>query len=208
MLTKQNGAKTCIPLRKSWGSSIASYKYWSLIPQCLVLVWLLAFVCISHLKSVPNILANPRQFANLCLPQCRPVTNLMALKAILANSDECYSGNRACRVYEIALRNTNLTCRFPELQTLGMCKRSCHKLMDIVRGRTYTLTGLKDLKKLRSLTLRDLAGPRAGLDLSNLPTCKHVSAPRPHLVISPTSASYCCIWNIMISHGQMFILCF
>ena len=44
--------------------------------------------------------------------------------------------------------------------------------MDIVRGRTYTLAGLKTLKKLRCLTLRDLAGPRAGLDLSDLPTSK------------------------------------
>ena len=44
--------------------------------------------------------------------------------------------------------------------------------MDIVRGQTYTLKGLKDLKKLKSLTLRDLAGPRAGLDLSELPPCE------------------------------------
>ena len=55
---------------------------------------------------------------------------------------------------------------------MTLCKRSCNKLIDIVRGRTYTLSGLKDLKKLRSLTLRDLAGPRAGLDLSQLPISK------------------------------------
>ena len=76
-------------------------------------------------------------------------------------------------------------CRFPELRTVGMCKRSCH----IVRGRTYSLKGLKDLKHLRSLTLRDLAGPRAGLDLSELPACEvtktlHVLFIKPLIHIS------------------------
>ena len=69
---------------------------------------------------------------------------------------------------------------------MALCKRNCNKLIDIVRGRTYNLSGLKDLKKLRSLTLRDLAGPRAGLDLSQLPISKYPKPPHKGVLLNMT----------------------
>jgi len=58
-----------------------------------------------------------------------------------------------------------------------VCKPRAYRLVDLVRGTTYSLEPLRALTKLTSLALRDLAGPRTGLDLRGLPS----STPPPPL---------------------------
>ena len=43
-------------------------------------------------------------------------------------------------------------------------------LLELVRGTRHSTQSLGGLAKLKSLTLKDLAGPQAALDLSFLPT--------------------------------------
>ena len=43
-------------------------------------------------------------------------------------------------------------------------------LLELVRGTRHSTQSLGALQKLKSLTLKDLAGPQAALDLSSLPT--------------------------------------